>query len=161
MKGILLVIGLACAALLTSCVYRFFHPYLDRELSGPITISSEWLEITPKEPLRAERVVQYLYIYTTKPFEPDNRSWGIRLADGSVVVPEVELVDQQGNIYNLKASSFSLEDPTRANVISGIGFSALEELPKDKVYRAVRIRSDQPIQCSKIIWRCYDPRDRK
>ena len=39
----------------TGEIYRLFNPYLDQEIAGPTTISSEWLEIVPKQPVRAER----------------------------------------------------------------------------------------------------------
>jgi hypothetical protein len=156
----LAVIGLAFAAFISFKVYRMFNPYLDREIGGAVTLTSEWLEITPQEPLRPERQVQYLYVDTPEPFDPDYQSWGIRFPDGSVIVPEVQLIDQQGNVYNLKASSFSLADSTRTDIVSGIGFRA-RGVPQDRVYPKVRIRSDKPIRASRIIWRSYDPRDRK
>jgi hypothetical protein len=157
--GVGLLIPVIVGAIIVSkSIYRFIHPYLDREIAGQTTISHQWLEITPEQPLRPERQVQYLYIHTA-PFDPDYRAWGIRFPDGSVVTPEVQLVDQDGSLYSLKSSSFSLEDRTRSNIVSGIGFKA--DIPKDKVYRTVRIRSDKPITVSSIVWRCYDPRDRK
>ena len=157
---ILLSLAIPIAIIVPARIYRFINPYLDREIAGTVTISNEWLEIKPKEPLNPERKVQYIYVLTPQPFQPDNRSWGIRFPDGSVVVPEVQLIDQYGKLYNLKASAFSLKDRTRADVISGIGFHT-QDLPQDRVYTTVRLRSDKPVEVSRIIWRCYDPRDRK
>ena len=156
----LAVLGVALAVFIGMQVYRMFNPYLDREISGAVTLTSEWLEITPEEPLRTERQVQYLYIYTMEPFDPDNESWGIRFPDGLTVVPQVQLVDHNGNSYRLRGSSFSLADRTRADVISGIGFHA-SDLPQDRDYRMIRVRSDRPVRVSSIVWRNYNPRDRK
>lgn len=136
------------------------NPYLDREIMGPATITSEWLEIMPKEPLQPERQVQYIYIQTVEPFDPDYQKWGIRLPNGSTIIPEVQLVDQYGNIFKLKSSSFSLKDPRQGEIVSGLGFNN-NDLPHDRVYTKVRIRADIPIQSSKIIWRNYNQWDRK
>lgn len=152
--------GLAILVFLSFKGYRMLNPYLDRELSGPVTVTSAWLELTPREPLRAERQVQYLYLHTVDPFVPDHSVWGIRFPDGSVVVPEVQLVDQYGNIHAPRASSFSLADRRRPDVISGIGFR-VQDLPPERVFEKVRIKSARPINLSSIVWRNYNQWDRK
>jgi hypothetical protein len=166
-KKILLLLGLICLVpvvivgfYMSADLYHFFNPYLDRDIAGPMTISSAWTEIVPKEPLKPERQVQYIYLETTQPFDPDYSTWGIRYSDGSVVVPEVQLVDQDGNSYNLQPSSYSLKDPSRSDVVSGIGFDR-QDLPKDKVYLMVRVRSGKAISSSRIYWRCCNQWDRK
>ena len=156
----LAAIGLAFIIFISMEIFRTVNPYLDREVSGPLTITSEWKEIVPEAPLRAERQAQYLSIETTKSFDPDYKLWGIRLPDGSVFVPEVQLIDQDGNIHNLKSSSFELADRNRTDIISGIGFSA-KDLPKDRHYKMVRIRSEKPLSISRITWRCYNQWDIK
>jgi len=55
-----------------------------------------------------------------------------------------------GNIVDLKSLAF---DKT------GMGFGAENDLPKDKVYRAVRIRANKPIKLSRIYWRCWNTWD--
>ena len=103
LKIILLVLGLVClipAAFFGLSkmgeIYRLFNPYLDREIAGPTTISSEWLEIVPKQPLRVERQIQYMILDVADPFEPLYDKWSLRLRDGSVVKPEVQLIDEDG-----------------------------------------------------------------
>src|SRR5258705_194650 len=92
---------------------------------------------------------QYLVFDVAAPFELEHRAWGVRLPDGSISTPEVQLVDEYGNTFNLdQPSMFS---PT--SHFTQRGFS-LRDLPQDRVYRAVRIRSDKPIQYSRIMWRC-------
>ena len=156
-KKLLIVAGAAClltiagigGVFLVAEVYRYFHPYLDRTISGPVTITQEWTEIVPNEPLKAERQIQYLTLDVAEPFEPDYDSWGLRLPDGAIVVPEVQLIDQNGNIYKLTSPALDNK---------GIGLR-LRDLPKDRVYRAVRIRADKPIKVSRIYWHCYNQRD--
>ena len=142
-------------------IYRYFNPYLDREISGQVTLSSQWLEITMKEPLRPERDRQKIIIDIEPPvkLEPSGPSMGLVLPDGSVVIPEVQLIDQDGNIYNLTSPSASFEaSPGGA---WQRGFGRVEPLPKNKVYTAVRIRCEKPVRCSRIRWRSYNPSDLK
>jgi hypothetical protein len=87
------LIGTLCllSLLLTSCftLQRKMNPYLDRDISGPITISSEWVTLTPPEPMRPEREVNALMLNFAIPYMPDYRAYGLRFPDGSLVVPEV------------------------------------------------------------------------
>jgi hypothetical protein len=156
MKKGLLITGLVALVLfilsgfyIIPGMYRYIYPYLDREVSGPVTISTEWQEIIPKEPLKAERQLHYLVIEIQSPYRTDEKSWGIRLADGSVVTFEAQIVDQDGKSYNLASPAFLNEKVARG----------LMELPKDKQYPVVRIRASQQIKVSRIYWRCYNSWD--
>lgn len=147
---------ITCSVILfCSCaLYRKLYPILDREIAGAISISSEWVEIIPESPLEPEREVQQVIIWFAQPYE--TVSDGIRFSDDTIV-PEVQLVDERGNVYNLRISSIGS---------SGIGLRCCSEtwnqsLPKDRNYRAVRIRSERPINGSKVVWRCYNPWDLK
>lgn len=155
-KTIALVVGSICLVpiaifgfLKLGEVYRLFNPYLDREIVGPTTVSSEWLEIKPKQPLSVERQIQYLILDVADPFEPVYEQWSLRLRDGTVVKPEVQLVDENGGVYDLTSPALDNK---------GIGFRN-SDLPRDRVYRKVRIRSDKPIRLSRIYWRCYNQWD--
>ena len=144
-------------ALYTSeSIYRFFHPYLDRQIAGATTVPSDWLEITLQEPLRAERVVQQVVLYVDKPVTHPRDSWELIFPDGSKVIPEVQLVDQDGKVYDLTEPTTVTKPGSRESFQRGFG---ARQLPSDKTYRTVRIRSDRPFKVLKIIWRCYDPRD--
>ena len=158
-KKVLLILGLVCLIPLSVFgismsldIYRWiFSPYLDQDVTGPVTLSPEWQDIVPREPLRAERQIQYVILTFAEPFEPNYKGdRGLRLSDGSVVVPEVQLVDQYGNIFNLHSPAL---DHT------GMGFTSENALPKDRTYRTVRIRSNKPIKVSRIYWHCYNSWD--
>ena len=139
--------------------YQFLKsPYLDREVAGSVTTSSEWVEITPKEPLRSQRQIQQIILYLKKPIKKDENSWKIVLADGSVVMPEVQLVDQHGNKFDLLDPQFIDPAALPGYIVRGFG---IQDLPKGRVYTKVRIRSDKPFQISKVVWRCYNQWDRK
>ena len=158
-KKLFLIVGLACLIPIFAFAIRFspgihraiFNPYLEQEVAGPVTITQEWKEITPPRALRAARQIEYVILNIAEPFEPNNKGdWGLRLPDGSVVIPQVQLVDQEGNIFDLK--SVALDE-------TGMGFSAENNLPKDRVYRAVRIRANKSIKLSRIYWRCWNSWD--
>lgn len=153
--GVLVIIGGIYASL---SVYRTLHPYVDREISGPIVISPDWVEIAPKNPLRAELVVQQVVIYVQRPIKESRDSWELILPDGSKVIPEVQLIDEQGNVYDLTEPS-GTQNPHSVEAFQR-GFSN-RTLPKDKVYKSVRVRSAKPVSVLKVVWRCYDPRDIK
>jgi hypothetical protein len=150
---ICLVPAITISAFVAGIVYRFFFPYLDQELSGKVTISSEWKEFVPKKPLRAERQIQMVVLDLDKSFKFQDNDWGLILPDGSVVTPEVELVDQDGKTYPLAEPS---EWFSPSSGVKYREFSAKNELPKDKVFRAVRIRCEKPVLCNRIFWRCYN-----
>ena len=99
-----MIVGLAClipifvfAIPMTLGLYRsIFSPYLEQEVTGPVTITQEWQEITPPKSLRADRQIQYLILTIAEPFELSYKAdWGWRLPDGSVVIPEVQLVEDR------------------------------------------------------------------
>jgi hypothetical protein len=148
--GLVLIMGVGIFT-----IYRFFNPYLDREVSGPITISNEWMEITPKEPLRAERQIQFLVLDLDKSIRAERDGWGLVLPNGSITTPEVQLIDKDGIIYGLTQPSVWLSPSTGVTLRQ---FSS-PDLPKDKVYRAVRIRSNKPVRCDRIFWRSYNQWD--
>ena len=150
--GIVLLIPLAWYGLIVSAgIYRtLFSPYLDREISGSILVSSPWLEIVPQQPLTADRQIQYVIINFAERGAPEVVSRGIRMADGTVVIPEVELVDERGGLFPLRAVAFG-ED--------AMGFSSDKDLPRDRTYRALKIKANKPIKVSNIHWRCWNAWD--
>ena len=159
----LIVAGSICVLLLAACgafivagsIHNFFRPYADYELSGPVTISSDWVEFTPKEPLRVERQIQQVVLDLDNSVKVERGGWGLVLPDGSVVTPEVQLIDQDGRAYNLDHPAVWQSSSTGATFRE---FSS-PDLPKNKVYRAVRIRADKGVRCNRVLWRNYNQRD--
>ena len=59
---------LANAAVASACTL-FRNPYIDRELSGPVTLNGEWLELVPKEPLKVEHDTQEVTLFPDPPIK--------------------------------------------------------------------------------------------
>src|SRR5215471_8817991 len=104
---VVIIISAVCVAVIwfaipaTLGVYRaLFSPYLDSRLSGPLTVTPQWLEITPKVPLRVERQIQLIILDFAQPMVPDDRSRGV-LLDNQPVEIEAELIDDYGNVFKL------------------------------------------------------------
>jgi hypothetical protein len=164
-------VGFVVLALQGFFLYSAAASESERAISGPVIISSNWVEITPQEPLTVSQRTQSVLLvvadrYTPyrDPFRPEDpswdRSWAMRFPDGTLVRPEVQLVDEYGNIYDLMAPSFIDKDRGRGDERGGMGFSTRfderidSNLPRDRVYRTVRVRSPRPVHCSKVIWYC-------
>jgi hypothetical protein len=141
LTGITSVILLAAIGL-----YQQRSPFLDREIKGSVTLSSEWIEIIPEQPLKPEREQQEIVLHLEEPFVGDFEAKGVRLPNGSIIQPEVQLVDVAGNIHILKYYGF------RGRKL--IRFTLKGQL-NGREYRSVRVRSEQPIRCKGIIWSCF------
>ena len=149
----LLPIGLV-GLFMTARLFRWYDPYLDQELAGPITTTSEWLEIAPKSPLRVERQRQMIALDLDKSIHDQREGSGLVLPDGSIVRPQVELVGSDGKTYELNMPSFFLADTGET-----LAYFSGEKLPEDKTYIKVRIRSERPVSCNRIFWRNYNTWD--
>jgi len=84
-----------------------------------------------------------------------NKGQGILMPDGEVVNPEIQVVDQYGNIFNLVYRG------ARRGLWPAFGLPYPNEWPRDRKYRTVRIRSPKPIKCKAVYWFCESNRDMK
>ena len=133
------------------------------KLSGPLVIGDEWIEFHPQPSLKADQDLQMVLLDLEAPFKYDfykegagpNSGMGILMPDGEVINPEIEVIDQYGNKFNLvwngAQQTFS---PT-------YGLPYPDKLPRDREYRTVRIRSPRPIKCKAIYWFCESAKDWK
>lgn len=152
----LLVIGALCVVLVVALLlYRRMGPLptlTDRDVAGSMAIASPWLEITPAPALKPSGKASLLILELDGDYTPDFQAQMLRFPDGTLGMPEVQLVDQQGNVFPLHFLMVHHRDRTGSNVMGGAGFGA-PDLPTDRSYGKVRVRSDKPMKCSKIIWR--------
>jgi len=132
------------------------------KISSPLTIGDEWVELHPKSPLKAEKTFQWVALDLEPPFKEDlynegrgpNSGKGILMPDGEVINPEIEAIDQYGNAFNLGYRGAREGDPI-------YGYNRPDELPRDREYKTVRIRSSRPIKCKAIYWFCESSKDWK
>lgn len=132
------------------------------KLSGPVAVGDQWVELSPESPLKAEKTFQWIVLDLEPPLRGDlyndgkgpNKGAGILMPNGEIVNPEIEVIDQYGNRFNLVwRGGFGFEP--------GYRLPHPGEFPRDRQYKAVRIRSSVPIKCKAIYWFCDSSKDWK
>ena len=154
-KALLAIVALCVILVAALLLYRRMGPLLtltDRDVAGSSAITSQWLEITPVPALKPSGKTSLVILELEGDYTPDFPAQELRFPDGTLGMPDVQLVDQQGNIFPLHFLMVHHRDRTGSDVMGGAGFGA-PDLPTDRSYGKVRVRSDKPMKCSKIIWR--------
>ena len=154
-KALLVIFVLCVFVVVSILLYRRMGPLptlTDRDVAGSTAITSQWLEITPVPALKPAGKTSLLILELKGDYTPDFQAQMLRFPDGTLGMPDVLLVDQQGNVFPLHFLMVHHRDRTGSNVMGGAGFGA-PDLPTDRSYPKLRVRSDKPMKCSKIIWR--------
>jgi hypothetical protein len=126
----------------------------DRPIAKDVRVSQEWIEIQIDPPLKPSHRSQSVNLRIAE-FQHDhnsNSSFDIRLPDGSVIAPEIELYEEDGNRFAMRHGGFS------SKIYEDIVFRLSHDLPADRSFTKVRIRSEVPFACEQIYWRDYDPK---
>lgn len=135
---------------------RIPSPYIDQQLAGTITLTPQWLELTPKEPLRVERDTQEVTLFPDPPIKMVDDPTGRRsliAADRRDAVIEAELIDSKGVTHRARPGvSETMTGDLRVTSRS----LSFKDLPKDVTYTKVRIKSSASYPVRKILWRCYN-----
>jgi hypothetical protein len=122
----------------------------EREIAGPVTISTEWVEFTPESPLMPDKDSQEIVLDSAEPLVRNNSDLeNITLTDGTVVKVEAQFVDKNGNAFPAAVNRY----PTPSLYENGISCSP-PYLREDRIYRTVRVRSDKPLKLKRIVWHC-------
>lgn len=154
-KALLAVVVLSAVVVVALLLYRRMGPlptFTDRDIAGETTITSQWLEIGPAPALKPSGKQSLIILELEGDYTPDFQAQMLRFPDGSLGMPEVQLVDQEGHVFQLHFLMVHHRDRTGSNFMGGAGFGS-SDLPTDRGYSKVRVRSDKPMKCSKIIWR--------
>jgi hypothetical protein len=154
-KTLFAVVGLCVVLVVASLLYRRMGPLptlTDRDIAGSTAITSQWLEIKPAPGLKPSGKTSFVILELEGDYTPDFQAQMLHFPDGALGMPDVQLVDEQGNVFPLHFLMVHHRDRTGSSVIGGAGFGA-PDLPADRSYGKVRVRSDKPMKCSKIIWR--------
>ena len=89
---VVLAVSVLIISVLTTSACRFL--YIDRELSGPVTLNQNWLELTPPEPLTIERDTHEIALVPDPPIKMADDPAGQRsliASDGRDATIEAEL----------------------------------------------------------------------
>ena len=136
-----------------SCIF-FRDRYIDRQLSETVTLNQEWLELTPEKPLKAGRDTQEITLYPDPSIKMVFCN-GSKLApvDGRSANIEAELIDSKGVTHR---SSPGVSETMTGGLEVMTQSLNFEDLPKDTVFKTVRIKSSASYPVKKILWRCYN-----
>ncbi|HEX8638139.1 MAG TPA: hypothetical protein VF692_08760 [Pyrinomonadaceae bacterium] len=134
----------------------FKDRYVDRELSNAVTLNHEWLELTLEVPLKIQRKAQELTFYpepSIKMIIDHNAKGGLVPAVGRSATIEAELTDSKGETYH---SSPGVSETMTGDLEVITRSLKFKDLPKDAVFKTVRIRSNAAYPVKKSLWRCYN-----
>src|SRR2546423_5253366 len=154
-KKLLALVALCLVVFVGLLLYKRMGPLptlTDRDIAGPTAITSQWRKIKPTPLLKTSDKTSLVILELEGDYTSDFQSQMLRFPDGTLGMPEVQLVDEYGNVFPLHFLMVHHRDRTGSNVMGGAGFGA-PDLPIDRSYGKVRVRSDKPMKCSKIIWR--------
>jgi hypothetical protein len=146
-------------------LYSLKKMHIRREIAKDVLISSDWTVIKPRSPLKIRKRFQEILLLLENCQQNilKNRE-NLIFSDETVINSSkqitVEILDEDGNKYNLKSGKYTIgnfdEENGRVSV-SSAGFKSLKVgLPKNKTFKEVRIRSEKPFQCKTVIWHDYD-----
>lgn len=141
------VIALAGLLVTSFIVYLYFtNRSFEQTIARNLSVTAEWTEIRPDPPLRMRRDVGELGM--TIPNYQDDRGGPIeiKLPDGRIVHPQIELTTARGNVFELEHSGFAFGWEDR------IIFTTKGAALPDTTYTDVRIRSDEPFTCDRLFW---------
>jgi hypothetical protein len=145
----------AIVAIAPACMF-FRDRFIDRELSGAVTLNQEWLELTSEEPWKVERDTQEITLYPDPPIKmiiDYNAKGGLVPADGRSATIQAELTDSKGVTYY---SSPGVSETMTGDLEVISRSLKFKDLPKDAVFKTVRIKSSVAYPVKKVLWRCYN-----
>jgi hypothetical protein len=133
----------------------FFRQYIRNVvLIENVVIAPEWKEVGTPDLLKVEKDNQYISLLLESPFEDDTRAGGIKAPDGTIIKPEIRLVDDEGREYSLHyGGARRFEDGVFVN------YRYEANLPPDKHFAKVIIRSAASIPLRQILWSGYNTKD--
>jgi hypothetical protein len=129
------------------------------KLSGSQTISDQWIDLRPRQPVKPDKDLQYVVLDLEPPYKDSpglKKDLGILMPDGEVINPDIEVIDQYDKTYQLvyAGSTGAFPNPdTKYALPNG------DEFPRDRLYKTVRIRSPRPIKVRAIYWFCDSVKD--
>jgi len=132
----------------TGCLpYYWLTWSSNRVLARNLMVTATWQELVfhdPPVPAKTEQAIT-LRKRAGDVADAAPGDWKVRLKDGTMVMPEIEIHDDRGNQFQLHVYAVDYFH---------IWFGpAGGSFPKDRVYTKIRIRSEIPFRCT-IAWFC-------
>jgi hypothetical protein len=130
----------------------------DRTIAKSVMVTREWTEIDIDPSVTPAKRAQYINLRIND-FKVDrnSNSFDIKLPDGKIVAPEIELYDEFGQSFEFHHSGFAMKAYDDVTFTPGPS-NQMVKLPADRKYTKLRIRSDIPFSCDQIYWRDYHPK---
>ena len=157
---IIVVSGIAATLALAGIfIYSVYNLHSQRDIAVSVSVAGDWTVIPIEPALRIERQVQEVRL-VVEGARNSAKTMKVILPDGSVFEPMIELEDQDGAWHRLGKGSIAVggyDEATDTFAAKAVGFKLHDdELPRTMKFKSMRIRSDNPFTCSKIIWDVYD-----
>ena len=153
-------VGIVLLLLLGLVGYFYFVIFgnADQRLAKNLNVTSEWTEIKIDPPVEPEYRHQAIYLRPVG-FVVDRgaKDFKIRLPEGAVVEPEVEIYDEHNNVFHLHKSGFTMGRNDYVDFTLGTSSNNYMTFPTNRTYVYLRIRSDIPFVCDEILWIDYSP----
>jgi hypothetical protein len=163
MPKVLILIALAMIVCGGMIGWRLFYHESTRNivLAEDFQIMSEWKEVGTQNELQIEKDYNYISFQIEPPLEiwmdgADASKWGIKIPGGTVINPEIRIIDAEGKEYPL---FFAGSRKAGADEFANYHYEG--NLPINRIYQKVRLRSDSPMTVKAILWSGYDQSDRK
>ena len=140
----------------------FFHETLKNVvLANDVQITSEWKEVGTPNELKVDKKYNYISLQIAPPLEAytvggGSTKSGIKIPSGEVVNPEIRIIDVEGKEYPLFYSGHR-----GGGAFEFVNYEFEGNLPIDKKYQKVKLRSDVPLTIKKIFWSGFDQSDMK
>lgn len=119
-------------------------PFIDRKVADHLVLRPDWAEIKLDQPLKPVGDYQLIGLVLAKPLELDLLGPpGVRLSNGTIVLPEVELLTSEGLTMRTRYSG------SRGKTT--ITYRLKDESVKQD-YDRIRIRADHEVPLKAIYW---------
>ena len=140
-------------------IYQATHLSTRQEVASAVSISSEWTAIKPDTPMKIEKDFQSVLLRIEGTRQHSKKS-ELMLSDGTIINPEVEIFDENGNKYAMESKGAFVndyDDKSQTHAVVEATFSLQpNELPTDRTYTEIRIRSDKSFTAKKVTWYNYN-----
>ena len=119
-------------------------PFIDRKIADQQVLRPDWTEVKLDQPLTPVGDYQEIGLVLAEPLELDLlRPQGVRLSDGTMVLPKVELLTSDGHTTLMRWSG--------ARGKTTITYRLKDESIKQD-YNRIRIRADREVRLDSIYW---------